>query len=62
MTRARTLHRADAGATSVEYALLVVAIAAVIVAVVFVLGTLTRNNFSGTCSAWNAAASTAGSC
>ena len=62
MTRAGTPLRGDAGATAVEYALLVAAIAAVIVAVVFALGTLTHNNFSSTCTAWNSAASTAGSC
>jgi len=38
------------GASSVEYALLAVAIAAVIVAIVFALGEVTRDNFSGTCS------------
>lgn len=57
-----TTARHDDGASSVEYGLLIVAIATVIVALVFALGTLTKENFSQTCSSWNAAASTTGSC
>jgi pilus assembly protein Flp/PilA len=41
---------ADQGATAVEYGLILGAIAAVIVAVVFGLGTLTKGNFSSTSS------------
>jgi pilus assembly protein Flp/PilA len=41
-------HRCDRGASAVEYGLLVAAIAAVIVAVVFGLGTLVRNALSDT--------------
>jgi pilus assembly protein Flp/PilA len=42
--------RNDEGATAVEYGLLVAAIAAVIVAVVFVLGHYVHGAFSSTCS------------
>lgn len=55
MTRIRTR---DEGASAVEYALLVVAIAAVITAVVFGIGVLTKSNFGAACSAWDSAAST----
>jgi pilus assembly protein Flp/PilA len=40
----------DEGATAVEYSLLAVAIAAVIVAVVFVIGGQVRSMFRTTCS------------
>jgi pilus assembly protein Flp/PilA len=40
----------DRGASAVEYGLMVAAIAAVIVGVVFGLGTLVHNAFSKTCS------------
>jgi pilus assembly protein Flp/PilA len=49
---------ADRGASAVEYALIVVAIAALIVAVVFTLGRLTEANYDGACSAWDTAAGT----
>jgi pilus assembly protein Flp/PilA len=39
----------DGGAASVEYGLLVAAIAAIIVLVVFALGTWVKGAFSGTC-------------
>jgi pilus assembly protein Flp/PilA len=39
----------DRGASAVEYGLMVAAIAAVIVAVVFGLGGLVRNSFTDTC-------------
>jgi pilus assembly protein Flp/PilA len=42
---------ADRGASAVEYALLVTAIAAVIVAVVFGLGSLVSDHFVDTCNA-----------
>jgi Flp pilus assembly pilin Flp len=48
-------HGDDRGASSVEYALLIGAIAAVIVAVVFTLGRLTHSNISTVCTAWNTA-------
>ena len=40
----------DRGASAVEYALLVAAIAAVIVAAVFGLGNMVKNSFIDTCS------------
>lgn len=40
----------DDGASAVEYALLVVAIAAVIVALVFALGGLVRSSYEDACS------------
>jgi pilus assembly protein Flp/PilA len=40
----------DRGASAVEYGLLIAAIAAVIVAVVFGLGDLVRNTFVDTCT------------
>ena len=57
-SRTGTRLRDDNGASAVEYALLVVGIAAVIVAVVFTLGLITQSNYTGVCSAWDAAAST----
>jgi pilus assembly protein Flp/PilA len=56
-------HARDRGASAVEYGLMVAAIAAVIVAVVFGLGTLVRSAFSKTCSAVSSSLSAgAGSC
>ena len=43
--------RRDEGATAVEYGLLVAAIAAVIVLIVFALGKYVKGAFSNTCSA-----------
>ena len=45
-----TLSRKDEGASAVEYGLLVAAIAAVIVAIVFGLGTLVKGKFTTTSS------------
>ncbi|GLY18636.1 Flp family type IVb pilin [Kineosporia rhizophila] len=42
----------DRGASAVEYGLMVAAIAAVIVAVVFGLGTIVSKTFSDTCSSF----------
>ncbi len=39
----------DRGASAVEYGLMVAAIAAVIVGIVFGLGTLVQNSFDNTC-------------
>ena len=47
-------HARDRGASAVEYGLMVAAIAAVIVGVVFGLGTLVQHAFSKTCSAMSA--------
>lgn len=49
----RTLRQSD-GASAVEYALIVAAIAAIIVAVVFLLGTRTKSMYSQTNSCLNA--------
>jgi pilus assembly protein Flp/PilA len=48
ITRIRTTLRRDEGASAVEYGLLVAAIAAVIVGVVFLLGGQVKNAFSKT--------------
>lgn len=53
--RAR-IRSSDSGASAVEYALIVSAIAAIIVAVVFGLGTLTQSLFSETSSCLSAEA------
>ena len=53
----------DRGASAVEYGLMVAAIAAVIVGVVFGLGTLVKSAFSKTCSAVSSSTGTgANSC
>jgi len=57
----RAALRSDRGASAVEYGLLVVAIAAVIVAVVFTLGTLTKGHISTACNQWGSSAGN-GSC
>ena len=46
-----TRHERDRGASAVEYGLLVAAIAAIIVAVVFALGGLINGAFDKTCKA-----------
>lgn len=54
--RLRTvLHRtaSDTGASAVEYGLIVVAIAALIAAVVFALGTIVQNTYSESCGTIN---------
>ena len=51
--------RSEDGASAVEYGLLVAAIAAVIVIIVFALGGLIKNAFSTTCSAIGAGTSAA---
>jgi pilus assembly protein Flp/PilA len=60
-------HAKDEGASAVEYGLLVAAIAAVIVVIVFALGGLVRNKFTSTCNAidtngTNTATAAAGNC
>ncbi len=52
----------EEGATAVEYGIMVAAIAAVIVAVVFVLGNQVDKSFTDTCSADQAVVSAAGTC
>lgn len=46
---ARIRKRHDDGASAVEYGLLVAAIAALIVIIVFALGTVVKNTFDDTC-------------
>ena len=56
-------HARDRGASAVEYGLMVAAIAAVIVGVVFGLGQLVHSAFSKTCSAVSSSVNPgAGSC
>jgi pilus assembly protein Flp/PilA len=43
----------DTGASAVEYGLLIAAIAAVIVVVVFALGSVVKNKFQSTCNGVN---------
>jgi pilus assembly protein Flp/PilA len=61
ITRIRTALRHDEGASAVEYGLLVAAIAAVVVAIVFTLGGKVKAAFSTTCSAISSGQQ-AGSC
>jgi len=51
-------YASDSGATSVEYALIVFAIAAVIVAVVIVLGGTVNHLFQNSCAAVNSEGAT----
>lgn len=60
--RALAYDRNDSGASAVEYGLLVVAIAAVIVVVIFSFGGVVRGLFSGTCSTISGQASAGGDC
>ena len=46
LVRLRTAVRRDAGASAVEYAIIVSLIAAVVVAIVFLLGSRTKSLFS----------------
>ncbi len=52
----------DSGASAVEYGLLVAAIAALIVIIVFALGGLVRDVFKDTCSKIDAQSSASASC
>jgi pilus assembly protein Flp/PilA len=52
----------DQGASAVEYGLLVAAIAAVIVIIVFALGGVVQNLFSKTCSGVSSQANVGGNC
>jgi len=45
--------KSDEGASAVEYGLLVAAIAAIIILVVFALGTYVKGAFKDTCTAFN---------
>ena len=54
--------RDERGASSVEYGLIAVAIAALITVVVFAFGGVVQDLFSGTCSSLEAKASTGAGC
>lgn len=54
--------RQEDGASAVEYGLLVAAIAAVVVIIVFALGTVVHNVFSSTCSTINTNANAGATC
>ena len=54
--------RDEEGASAVEYGLLVAAIAAVIIIIIFALGGVVKNVFAKTCSSISANASVAGTC
>ena len=56
------LRRNEEGASAVEYGLLVAAIAAIIVVIVFALGTLVKGGFSDTCTKIATGTSTTASC
>ena len=58
ITRIRTTLRHDEGASAVEYGLLVAAIAAIIVVVVFALGSKVKAAFTTTCNSLTVAGST----
>ena len=59
---ARLAKMEERGASAVEYGLLVGAIAAVIILVVFTLGDNVKAMFSGTCTAIQSRASGGGTC
>jgi Flp pilus assembly pilin Flp len=54
--------KGEAGASSVEYGLIAVAIAALITVVVFALGGVVEDLFSGSCTTFEAKASTGQGC
>jgi pilus assembly protein Flp/PilA len=55
-------NRGDEGATAVEYGLMVAAIAAVIVLVVFLLGNVVNKKFDNTCGAINSTTGSGTTC
>lgn len=61
LTYIRNIVRREEGATAVEYGLMVAAIAAVIVVIVFALGGLVKNAFSTTCTKIASGSSTSAS-
>jgi pilus assembly protein Flp/PilA len=61
-SNAGTMARGESGASAVEYGLLVVGIAAVIVLIVFNMGGLVNSTFAGTCDQVKTQISTAKSC
>ena len=57
INRLRSAARGDDGASAVEYGLLVAAIAAIIILVVFALGTFVKGAFKDTCTAFSTSGS-----
>ena len=57
-----TRRRDDKGASAVEYGLLVAAIAALIVVVVFLLGNVVKGSFSKTCGQISSGGSATATC
>lgn len=55
-------NKREEGASAVEYGLLVAAIAAVIVIIIFALGGIVKNVFGKTCSSISSNASVSGNC
>ena len=62
LKRAELSTRSDRGASAVEYGLLVAAIAALIVIVVFALGGVIKDVFKGTCDKIKAGVTVASTC
>lgn len=60
--RAMAARKSDEGASAVEYGLLVAAIAALIVVIVFALGRVVSEVFQDTCSSVQSGASTTETC
>ena len=58
----RKAQKNDEGASAVEYGLLVAAIAAVIVIIIFALGGVIKNVFEKTCSSVKSGASVTSAC
>jgi pilus assembly protein Flp/PilA len=53
--------RVDEGASAVEYAILVAAIAAVVIALVYALGTWVKGTYTDNCEGFNSAGVSSGS-
>ena len=62
MHRLNDIEMDESGASAVEYGLLIVAIAAVIVIIVFALGGLVHDIFAKTCDSVSTQASVSGDC
>ena len=60
--RKATRTRGDEGASAVEYGLLIAAIAAVIVIIIFALGGVIKNVFEKTCDSVQTKAATSSTC
>lgn len=60
--RKAMIAKGDEGASAVEYGLLVAAIAAVIIIIIFALGGVIKNVFEKTCSSVKAGASVSSTC